>query len=58
MSSNPGSISKRFTVTLPSPRDRASSGFIELKRLILAELHLYQQKAKIAEDCVDMAAFI
>ncbi|MDR3175493.1 MAG: ABC transporter ATP-binding protein [Desulfovibrio sp.] len=58
MSSNPGSISKRFTVALSSPRDRASSGFIELKRQILAELHLYQQKTEAVEDCVDMAALI
>jgi sulfonate transport system ATP-binding protein len=59
MSSNPGRISKRFIVYSPLPRDRASDEFTELKRLILAELHLYRQKSEDApETGIDMAAFI
>ncbi|MDR2745292.1 MAG: ABC transporter ATP-binding protein [Desulfovibrio sp.] len=59
MSSHPGRISRRFIVSLPSPRDRAGNEFIELKRLILAELHLYRQKAQNeTENWMNMASLI
>jgi sulfonate transport system ATP-binding protein len=59
MSSNPGRITKRFIVNFPAPRDRASAEFIELKRQVLVELHLYRQQPKDAqENDVDMALYI
>jgi sulfonate transport system ATP-binding protein len=45
-----GRIVKRFTISSPLPRDRASYEFIELKRLVLTELHLYQQRNDVAQD--------
>jgi sulfonate transport system ATP-binding protein len=59
MGSNPGRVTKRFIVNLPSPRDRASAEFIELKRQVLVELHLYRQQPKDAqENELDMALLI
>ncbi|MDR0828037.1 MAG: ABC transporter ATP-binding protein [Desulfovibrio sp.] len=59
MSSNPGRITKRFLVNLATPRDRASAEFIELKRQVLVELHLYRQQSKDAqENGIDMASLI
>jgi len=45
-----GRIAKRFAISSPLPRDRASNEFIELKRLVLTELHLYQQRNDTAHD--------
>jgi sulfonate transport system ATP-binding protein len=59
MSSNPGRIIKRFVVDSSSSRDRASPEFIELKRQVLVELHLYRQQPKdTRESGLDMASLI
>jgi sulfonate transport system ATP-binding protein len=48
MSAEPGRISNRLSVDLPYPRDRASHAFVDLKRQVLSEMHLYRDKSEAA----------